>query len=70
MTYTAVETDVFSKWRNELRDTLAQTKIRVRIARAEAGNFGDWKTRVVRQPSGFEQLPLKTCKIRSILQDL
>ena len=42
--YESVETEVFAKWRNELRDTVAKTKIRARIARAEAGNFGDWKT--------------------------
>ena len=41
MIYESVETEIFLKWRNSLRDHTAQTKIRVRIARAMAGNFGD-----------------------------
>ena len=42
--YELIESDEFQKWRDRLRDRVAQLKIRARIARAEMGNFGDWKT--------------------------
>jgi putative addiction module killer protein len=44
MAYESVETEIFRKWRNNLRDARAQLKIKVCITRAMAGNFGDWKT--------------------------
>ncbi|MDR3126295.1 MAG: type II toxin-antitoxin system RelE/ParE family toxin [Rickettsiales bacterium] len=44
MTYESRQTEEFKKWRETLRDERAKAKIRVRIGRAETGNFGDWKT--------------------------
>jgi putative addiction module killer protein len=44
MEYEVVQTEDFKNWRTNLRDIRAKTKIRLRIERAAAGNFGDWKT--------------------------
>lgn len=38
------EIEPFKKWLEGLRDTAAQARIAVRIARAEDGNFGDHKS--------------------------
>jgi|APGre2960657468_1045069.scaffolds.fasta_scaffold380867_2 putative component of toxin-antitoxin plasmid stabilization module len=35
--------DVVSEWLVDLGDIRARAKVSVRIARLEAGNFGDWK---------------------------
>lgn len=44
MRYTILRTDIFDKWLNNLRDRQAVLGILNRIARAEAGNFGDVKS--------------------------
>lgn len=38
------QTAVFQQWLQELRDQRAETRIRVRIARIEAGNLGDTRS--------------------------
>jgi putative addiction module killer protein len=38
------QTPVFAKWFWELRDSMAQKRILVRIGRLELGNFGDAKS--------------------------
>jgi putative addiction module killer protein len=38
------QTPVFAKWFGELRDSMAQKRILVRIGRLELGNFGDAKS--------------------------
>ena len=35
------KTDVFARWLDDLRDTLARAKIQARIERLIAGNAGD-----------------------------
>ena len=44
MLYDVIETEIFSAWRENLKDIFAQDKIKSRIVRASLGNFGDWKT--------------------------
>ena len=36
-----VETDIYSKWFNNLSDAQAKARINARLRRAELGNFGD-----------------------------
>ncbi|MDI9333741.1 MAG: type II toxin-antitoxin system RelE/ParE family toxin [Cytophagales bacterium] len=36
-------TDIFDAWLGKLKDKLAQAAIKIRIRRAELGNFGDCK---------------------------
>lgn len=38
---TILTTDAFDDWFSGLRDALAAARIKARISRAEAGNFGD-----------------------------
>lgn len=38
-----VETEVFSRWMERLRDAVARTRILARLRRASMGNLGDWK---------------------------
>ena len=44
MEYKVVETDVFRKWRENLKDIQAKHRIQAKIDRVVFGNFGDWKT--------------------------
>jgi putative addiction module killer protein len=39
----AAGTDVFGEWLNRLSDVKARAKVAARVARLEAGNFGDCK---------------------------
>lgn len=41
---TVIPTTRFTAWLSELKDRRAQAKIAIRIARIEAGNFGDAKS--------------------------
>jgi putative addiction module killer protein len=40
--YDIEQSEVFTKWLTELKDTRAKARIRARIERAGQGNFGDW----------------------------
>ena len=44
MLYDIIETEIFTAWRENIKDNLVKKKITSRIARAQIGNFGDWKT--------------------------
>ncbi len=41
--HTILTTDVFDSWFGQLRDNHAKARIKVRLRRAEDGNFGDVK---------------------------
>ncbi|MCF8534162.1 MAG: hypothetical protein K9G48_14230 [Reyranella sp.] len=38
-----VETDVFQRWMERLKDSMAKARILARLRRATMGNLGDWK---------------------------
>jgi len=38
-----VETEVFRRWMNQLKDSIAKTRILARLKRTSMGNLGDWK---------------------------
>ena len=38
-----VETDVFQRWMERLKDSMARARILARLRRATMGNLGDWK---------------------------
>ncbi len=38
-----VETEVFQRWMERLKDAVAKTRILARLKRAAMGNLGDWK---------------------------
>ena len=39
-----VETDVFQRWMERLRDSMAKARILARLKRVTMGNLGDWKS--------------------------
>lgn len=38
-----VETEVFQRWMERLKDSMAKARILARLRRATMGNLGDWK---------------------------
>jgi putative addiction module killer protein len=40
--YEIEQTETFSTWLHNLKDTQAKARIRARVERAGKGNFGDW----------------------------
>ena len=42
--FEVIESDVFGRWMDGLKDQMAKNQINIRIRRAAAGNFGDWKS--------------------------
>ena len=42
--YRVEMTNEFENWLDGLRDSVAQKRIAIRLARIEAGLLGDWKT--------------------------